>query len=185
MEEEGKILIISAPSGAGKTTIVDKILEMDTDFVSSISFTTREPRGNEQDGVDYFFRTEAEIGKMIDKGEMLEVAEVYGHLYGTSRNFVQRMTNAGKHVIFNIDWQGARVVRKRARVDVISIFVLPPSMKELKRRLEQRGQDSPEEIEKRLENAEIEISHKGEYSSVVVNDDIDLAVSEIINLVKE
>ena len=182
MEEEGKILVLSAPSGTGKTTITDRIVEINSDFVKSISFTTRDPKVNEREGVDYFFRTHDDFNKMLENKEFLECAEVFGNLYGTTRNFVQRMVNSGKTVIFDIDWQGAQIVRKRARVDVVSVFIMPPSMEELRRRLETRGRDTPEEIEKRLAKAEDEMSHKGEFDAVVINDNLDQVVNEIISL---
>jgi len=183
-EEEGKILIISGPSGVGKTTVADRILEESPNFVNSISVTTREPRGNEKDGVDYFFRDEETFQKMIDNHEFLEAAKVYDHYYGTTRNFVQRKTSEGLNVIFNIDWQGAQIVRKRARVEVISVFLLPPSEEELKKRLESRHSASPEEIVKRLAKAQEEISHQNEYDAVIVNDDLDAVVGQILQMFK-
>lgn len=184
MEEKGKILILSAPSGTGKTTIAKRIMSTDPDFVNSISFTTREPREGEKDGVDYFFRSEEDFKKMIENKEFLECAEVFGHYYGSTNNFVERKVEENKIVLFDIDWQGAQIIRKRARVDVLSVFIMPPTMEELRNRLESRGKDSQEEIEKRLSKAESEIAHKDEYDAVIINHDVDVAVAEIISLAK-
>lgn len=184
MEEEGKILILSSPSGAGRNAIAKKLVQYDSRFIMAVSAITRAPRAGEIDTIDYFFKTRAEFMKMIKNKEFLECIEYSGNLYGTSKDFVERKVGEGKVVIYTVTFEGLREIKKRARCDVVSVFVMPPSFAELKNILEARGTDTPEEIEKKLELAKRQIEHKDEYDAVIINEDIDLAVRQIINLVE-
>ena len=170
----GLLIILSSPSGAGKSTLARKLLEWDPSTQFSISATTRAPRPGEVDGSDYIFKDRAGFEAMIDAGEMLEHAEVFGNLYGSPSGPVEEAVSAGRDVIFDIDWQGGQQVRNSTMSkDVVSIFILPPSIAELERRLTSRGQDAPEVIARRMEQAEAEISHWAEYDYVLVNDDLE------------
>jgi guanylate kinase len=170
----GLLIILSSPSGAGKSTLAGRLMAWDSALSFSISATTRPPRLGEEDGREYFFRSREEFERMIDAGEMLEHAEVFGHLYGSPRAPVQTAIEAGRDVIFDIDWQGGQQVRNSTlSKDVVSIFILPPSIAELDRRLRSRGQDSAEVIATRMAQSEAEISHWAEYDYVLINKDID------------
>lgn len=174
----GELFIISAPSGAGKTTLVKRLVGSMPDLVFSVSHTTRPCRPGEVDGVDYHFVDRASFEEMARTGQFLEYAEVFGNLYGTARSAVAEQMAAGKSVLLDIDWQGARKVREampRAR----SIFILPPSRRELERRLRERGQDSEEVIARRMRDAAAEMSHHGEYDFIVVNDDLESALADL------
>lgn len=170
----GLLIILSSPSGAGKSTLAGRLMAWDTSLSFSVSATTRPPRPGEVDGREYYFRERADFVDMIDAGEMLEHAEVFGNLYGSPRAPVQEAIEAGRDVIFDIDWQGGQQVRNSTlSKDVVSIFILPPSIAELDRRLRARGQDSPDVIATRMAQSEAEISHWAEYDYVLVNEDID------------
>ena len=170
----GLLIILSSPSGAGKSTLAGRLMAWDTSLSFSVSATTRPPRSGELDGREYYFRERADFVDMIDAGEMLEHAEVFGNLYGSPRAPVQEAIEAGRDVIFDIDWQGGQQVRNSTlSKDVVSIFILPPSIAELDRRLRARGQDSPDVIATRMAQSEAEISHWAEYDYVLVNEDID------------
>lgn len=175
---EPKLFVIAAPSGAGKTTLVQAITRNNPDLRFSISYTTRAQRRNEAHGVDYLFVDRATFESLRDQGEMLESATVFDNLYGTSRKQVDEHLQAGHHVILEIDWQGARQVRE-SMPDCISIFVLPPSLDELERRLRDRRTDSSEVIERRLRDAISDMSHWDEFDYVIINDDLDTAVVDI------
>ena len=178
----GRFFIISAPSGAGKTTLAKRLVDEVGDTVVSVSHTTRQKRPGEVDGVDYFFIDRERFESMVAAGEFLEHAEVFGNLYGTSRAEVDGLLKAGMNVLLDIDWQGARKVRQ-AVADVKSIFVLPPSREELESRLRARGQDSDAVIARRMREADDEMSHHGEYDYVVVNDDLDRALGDLKSIV--
>jgi len=178
----GNLFIISAPSGAGKTTLARGLNEALPNTAFSISHTTRPQRRNEIHGVDYYFVSEREFREMADRGEFLEYARVFGNLYGTSKAAVRELMEQGKTVLLDIDWQGARDVRRKMP-DSGSIFILPPSTEELERRLRSRGQDSDEVIARRMEQARDEMRHADEYDFVVVNDDFDRALREICAIV--
>ncbi len=175
----GLMLVLSSPSGAGKTTLTRNLMEQDKDLELSISVTTRARRASEIDGVHYHFITRRRFETMRDSGELLEHAEVHGNCYGTPREAVERALAAGRDVLFDIDWQGAQQLYRAMRSDIVSIFVLPPSAAELKARLERRAEDTSEVIARRLRNARDEITHWDEYDYVIVNHDLDKSFAEL------
>jgi guanylate kinase len=168
----GIMLIVSSPSGAGKTTLTRNLLEQEENVSLSISVTTRERRASEIDGVHYHFISRRKFELMRDGGELLEWAEVHGNYYGTPREPVERALEEGRDILFDIDWQGTQQLYERMRSDVVSVFVLPPTAEELKARLERRAEDSSEIIARRLKNAAEDIPHWGEYDYVLVNRDL-------------
>ena len=174
----GGLYAISAPSGAGKTTLARRLVTALPEVVVSISHTTRPRRPGEVDGRDYYFVDHATFERMLADREFLEFAEVFGNWYGTSKTAIDQALAAGKIVILDIDWQGARAV-KRVFPQAQSIFILPPSRAELERRLRDRGQDSEDVIAERMEVAAAEISHHDEYDHVVVNDDLERALADL------
>ena len=176
----GLLFILSSPSGAGKSTLSRRLLADDEAMAFSVSVTTRAPRPGETDGVEYHFRTRAEFDRMAAEGEMLEHAEVFGNCYGTPRGPVEAEIEAGRDVLFDVDWQGGQQLRSSPLGDaVVSVFILPPSIAELARRLRARGQDSAEVIAGRMAKSRDEISHWAEYDYVLVNDDLDRCEAEI------
>jgi len=175
---KGTLYIISAPSGAGKTSLLRELLAASGEVVISVSHTTRAPRDGEVDGVHYHFIDTDSFELMTEKGEFLEHAKVFDNYYGTSQKHVEELLHSGKDVILEIDWQGAAQVRKLI-ADNVSIFILPPSKKELRSRLAGRGTDSEEIIDRRMRDAENEMSHYGEFDYLVVNDDFNMALSEL------
>ena len=172
------LFVIAAPSGAGKTTLVQKLLERNPGLEFSVSYTTRQKRKTEVDGRDYFFVDKDRFLQLQEQGEMLESAKVFGNFYGTGRKQVQQHLGKGNHVILEIDWQGARQVRE-SMPGSISIFILPPSSPELERRLRDRRTDSDEVIANRLKEARGDMSHWDEFDYVIINDDLDTAVGEL------
>lgn len=174
----GSLYIISAASGAGKTSLVSKLLERDGTIKVSISTTTRAVRPNEQDGINYHFVSVDAFQKLKEAGEFLEDAQVFDHFYGTSKDAVQALLADGKDVILEIDWQGAQQIRK-ILPDAVSIFILPPSLTELERRLTSRGTDSAEIIHRRMEAALDEMSHYDEFDYVLFNNNFDIALSQL------
>ena len=175
---QGTLYIVSAPSGAGKTSMVKALLQRLPDVVVSVSNTTRAPRPGEQDGVDYHFTGKDEFERLVEAGEFLEYAKVFDNYYGTRRATVEQELRAGRDVILEIDWQGARQVASAAP-DAVKVFILPPSAAALRERLSARGQDSEEIIERRMRDAISEMSHYDEYHYLVFNDDFDIAVDEL------
>ncbi len=173
----GSLFIVSAPSGAGKTSLIHALLERLDGITESVSATTRPPRPGEQDGRDYHFLDEATFWERIASGAFLEYAEVFGNLYGTLKSTVETSLSAGDDVILDIDWQGARQVRQQWP-DAISVFIAPPSRDALEQRLRSRGQDSDEVIQRRMREARAEISHYTEYDYLVINDDFEQAVAD-------
>lgn len=169
----GLMFILSSPSGAGKTTLADRLLTKDGEMVLSISATTRERRPGESHGQDYYFVAEDEFSRMRDNNEFLEWANVFGHYYGTPRSLVEETLRQGKDVLFDIDWQGAQQLDEAAGEDVVKVFILPPSRDELERRLRKRAQDPEEIVQKRMAKADAEISHWAEYDYVIVNYHLD------------
>ncbi len=179
--QPGILFVISAPSGAGKTTLIHSVLPKVENLSYSVSHTTRAPRQGEVNGKDYFFVTEQEFISLIDQNMMLEWAKVHGNYYGTSLGFVRDTLENGVNLILDIDVQGAKQVMK-LYPDCVSIFIMPPSMETLRQRLEQRGTDSPDVIETRLKNAEEEMAQKDLYSHVLVNDQLGQAKSELYDI---
>lgn len=172
---KGTLFIVSAPSGAGKSSLIDALLKrfnLDDKLRLSVSHTTRVPRPGEIDHVSYHFITNEEFEKLIERNAFYEYAHVFDHYYGTSREIVEQWLNEGKDVLLDIDWQGARQIRQQTP-DAKGIFIVPPSLEELNRRLVTRATDAPEVIEKRMSKAISEISHYNEYDYVIVNDDFD------------
>ncbi|MGH6664077.1 MAG: guanylate kinase [Pseudolabrys sp.] len=175
----GIMLVLSSPSGAGKTTLTRNLLEQEENVALSISVTTRERRASEIDGVHYHFVGQRRFEQMRDAGELLEWAEVHGNFYGTPREPVEKALAGGRDVLFDIDWQGTQQLYAKMRDDVVSVFVLPPSADELKARLERRAQDSPVIIAHRLRSAFDEISHWREYDYMLVNRDLDKSFARL------
>jgi guanylate kinase len=175
----GLMLVLSSPSGAGKTTLSRKLLEVDPGVELSVSVTTRKQRPGEIDGRDYHFIDAARFDAMVKGGELLEWAQVFGHRYGTPRAPVEAALASGHDVQFDIDWQGTQQLREKADHDLVSIFVLPPSMADLERRLRRRAQDPDEVIRARMATAADEMSHWAEYDYVVINTDVDRAFREV------
>ncbi|MGB0722931.1 MAG: guanylate kinase [Gammaproteobacteria bacterium] len=178
----GLLIVVSAPSGAGKTTAVNALLQRDPALSRTISHTTRAPRGEERDGVDYHYVSADHFEAMDQEAQFLEQAGIYGNRYGTSRQEVERIHNEGRDAVLVLDWQGARSVRA-AMERVHTVFLLPPSLVELRRRLTGRGEDSEEVIARRLAAAQSEIVHAGEYDCVVINDNLDEAVTRLATFV--
>ncbi|MFV0948597.1 guanylate kinase [Wolbachia endosymbiont of Nasonia giraulti] len=185
VKNEGILLILSSPSGAGKTTISEKLLEQSTDLVMSISVTTRKPRPGEVNGKDYFFVTEEKFHELCKAGQMLEYAKVFENFYGIPKDFIEQNLSSGISVLLNIDWQGAFHLFEILREKVVSVFILPPSMEELRLRLQRRNSDDEIEIERRLSEAQKEISKSNKYDYVIVNDDLDKSVEEIKSILNK
>jgi guanylate kinase len=179
LARRGLMLVLSSPSGAGKTTLSRLLLEADASISLSVSVTTRARRANETDGRDYHFIDKTRFEAMVERGELLEWAQVFGHFYGTPRRPVEEALAAGRDVLFDIDWQGTQQLREKARSDMASIFVLPPSIRELERRLHTRAQDDERVIKSRMAKAGDELSHWAEYDYVIINDDIAHALAQV------
>jgi guanylate kinase len=175
----GIMLVVSSPSGAGKTTLTRNLLEQEENVSLSVSVTTREKRLSEIDGVHYHFISKRRFEAMRDSDELLEWAEVHGNFYGTPREPVEKALAAGRDMLFDIDWQGTQQLYSKMRSDVVSVFVLPPSASELKSRLERRAEDAGEIINRRLRNAAQEIPHWNEYDYVLVNRDLDKSFARL------
>jgi len=175
----GLMLVLSSPSGAGKTTISRLLLEKETNISMSVSATTRPKRPGEIEGRDYYFIDPTEFNLMVNRRELLEHAKVFGHYYGTPRAPVKNALEAGSDVIFDIDWQGAQQLTEKARHDIVSVFILPPSTEELDRRLYQRAQDSAGVVAARMAKAPDEMSHWAEYDFIVINQNIENSVSQV------
>ncbi|AYH42010.1 guanylate kinase [Azoarcus sp. DN11] len=179
----GTLIIITAPSGAGKTTLVRGLLERDPQMHLSVSYTTRAPRAGEQDGREYHFVDVGTFRTLRDRGEFLEWAEVHGNYYATSRVWLKDQIAAGRDILLEIDWQGAQQVR-RSFPDAVGVFVLPPSVEELESRLRGRGTDSEEVIARRLLGARGEMRHVGEFDYVILNDDLQNAIGDLVAVVR-
>jgi len=179
----GSLFVVTAPSGAGKSSLIDALLKDDPRLKLSISYTTRPPREGEAHGREYHFVSRAEFERMIASGDFLEHANVYGNYYGTSRRWIETELAGDHDVLLEIDWQGARQVRALFP-RMVGIFILPPSLSELKRRLESRGKDAPEVIARRLAGAREEVSHVLEFEYIIVNEAFDSAVSDLQAVVR-
>ena len=180
MARKGLLLILSSPSGAGKSTLTRMLMGWDATMRFSVSATTRAPRPGEEDGREYYFRSRSEFEAMVAENQMLEHAEVFGNLYGTPRGPVEHAMREGRDTVFDIDWQGGQQIRNSALGrDVVSIFVLPPSIAELDRRLNDRAQDSAEVIAGRMAKSRDEISHWAEYDYVLINDDLHATFAQL------
>jgi guanylate kinase len=179
----GNLFIVCAPSGAGKTSLVNALLEREPDIELSVSYTTREPRRGEEGGRDYHFVDRESFDAMAARGEFLESAEVHGNYYATSQAWINERMAQGRDILLEIDWQGAAQVR-RLMPQAIGVFILPPSLDALRRRLTARGQDSNEVIERRLANAREEISHVAEFDYVIINHTFEVAVVDLVSIVR-
>lgn len=184
LSRRGFMFVLSSPSGAGKTTLSRLLKQNDKNLVMSISYTTRPKRPNEEHGKDYFFITEEEFEQKINEKFFYEYAEVFGNFYGTPRKRVEDAILEGRDVLFDIDWQGTRRLTSKARDDIVSVFILPPSMEELERRLRSRAQDADDVIARRMARANDEISHWDEYDYVIINEDIDVSLLNILYILK-
>jgi guanylate kinase len=187
IEVKAKLFVVSAPSGAGKNSLIEQVLKIRPDLVYSISATTRPPRNNEKEGVDYFFKTEAEFQEMIRKEQLVEFEKVHGHYYGTPKSFIQDMLEQGKNVIMDIDVKGKLKIDK-VYPQAIGIFIITRNMEDLRKRLLGRGSESSDTIDLRIENAEKEIEMAksiGKYEYTVINDDLSMASREFIDIISE
>jgi guanylate kinase len=179
IHRRGLMLVLSSPSGAGKTTISRELLKRESGLVMSVSATTRPPRPGEIDGRDYFFKSDAEFAAMAKQGEFLEHARVFDNHYGTPRAAVEAALRAGMDVLFDVDWQGTQKLKETARADLASVFILPPSLAELESRLRTRAQDPPEVVRARMARAAAEMSHWAEYDYIVVNVDVESSIARV------
>jgi guanylate kinase len=179
----GKLFVITAPSGAGKTSLIDAVMRDDPSLKISVSYTTRSPRPGENDGIDYHFVDEPTFREMRERGEFLESAEVHGNHYGTAKQVILDAVKRGDDLILEIDWQGAQQVR-RLYPQCIGIFILPPTIEELERRMRTRGQDSDAVIRRRLQNAREELSHAGEFKYAIINKDFETAKRELAKIIQ-
>ena len=179
ISRRGLMLVLSSPSGAGKTSIARALLASEADLRISISVTTRQPRTGEEHGKDYYFIAESEYQRMVRGNELLEHARVFDNYYGTPRVKVEEQLAAGNDVLFDIDWQGTQQLKATARDDLVSVFILPPSISELEKRLRGRAQDSDDVVRKRMSRAADEMSHWPEYDYAVVNFDLDKSIAQV------
>ena len=176
----GLLLVLSSPSGAGKTTLAKRVLSADRNIGLSVSVTTRTPRPGEQEGADYYFRNEKQFLAQRDAGDLLEWAKVFGNYYGTPRAPVEAAIASGRDLLFDIDWQGAQQLKEKLPQDLVRVFVLPPSARVLENRLRGRAADPPDVVAKRMAEAASEMSHWPEYDYVIVNGDLETSVAELI-----
>jgi guanylate kinase len=183
-KKRGRLFVITAPSGAGKSSLIKALLKSDPALGLSISYTTRPPRPGEKNGREYHFVDDKAFLAMRERGEFLESAEVHGNRYGTSKKVIQEALEKGQDLLLEIDWQGARQVR-RLYPDCVGVFILPPSVEELERRMRARGQDSEEVIRRRLDNAREELAHAGEFNYAIINKDFDTARGELAGIIRK
>jgi len=176
IERRGIMLVLSSPSGAGKTTLARRLLACESGIEMSVSVTTRKPRPGEEEGKDYYFVSESEFRRMRDAGELLEWARVFDNYYGTPRLPVERALAAGRDVLFDVDWQGAQQLNEKVSQDLVRVFILPPSSEVLEQRLKSRREE-PEVIKRRMAEAAAEISHWAEYDYVIINSDLETSVA--------
>jgi guanylate kinase len=173
------MLVLSSPSGAGKTTISRNLLKRDRNLTMSVSVTTRRKRPGEVEGQDYYFADNTEFNLMVNRGELLEYAKVFGNYYGTPKGPVENALGSGRDVLFDIDWQGTQQLKASARADLVSVFILPPSTAELEKRLKTRAQDSAKVVAERMSKAADEMSHWAEYDYIIVNRDVTESVARV------
>mgnify|MGYP001117220937 CR=1 FL=1 len=183
-KNKGVMLVLSSPSGAGKSSICKSLMSLDKNLSLSISTTTRKKRPNEKSGEDYIFVSIDEFKSMLNKNHFIEHANVFGNYYGTDKSIVESRINNGKDLIFDIDWQGAQQLREKMREDIVSVFILPPSKQELERRLKSRGEDSDQVVKKRMNGASAEITHWAEYDYVVINKNLNDSVKAVLGILK-
>ena len=183
IDKKGMMFVLSSPSGVGKTTLTKKLAENNSQFVISISYTTRKPRPNEIDGKDYHFVTSKKFNDLIKKNEFYEYAEIFDNYYGTHKKTVNELLSKNKDVLFDIDWQGTKQLRKIKDLNIVTIFILPPNIKILKDRLLNRHEGQEKLIEKRMNKFQEEISHWNEYKYVVVNDDLNKCYKHILSII--
>ena len=179
------MLVLSSPSGAGKTTLSKKIQQSDNSFEISVSHTTRNPRPNEVDGVDYHFVTKEEFKKLMKQGLFYEHAEIFGNFYGTSKSAINKITNNNHNVLFDIDWQGSQQLSKFKELNLIKVFILPPSKEELEKRLIARNQDDKEAIKRRMLAYTKDIAHKKDYDYVLINDNVENCFNELKKIISK
>jgi len=179
IHRRGLMLVLSSPSGAGKTTLSRRLLEADSEIDMSVSATTRKPRPGEVEGKDYYFLSTEDFGIMRNRDEFLEHAKVFGNYYGTPREPVEKALAQGRDVLFDIDWQGTQQLDETAQDDLVKVFILPPSAQELERRLKKRAQDPAEVVAERMAKASDEISHYQEYDYIIINENMDKAFAEL------
>ena len=178
-KHKGVMLVLSSPSGAGKSSICRALLDLDKNLYLSISTTTRKKRPNEASGIDYNFVTLDEFEYKLRQNNFIEYAKVFNNFYGTDKSIVEDKINKGKDILFDIDWQGAQQLREKMGEDIVSVFILPPSKKELERRLKERGQDTDKVVKERMSEATAEITHWAEYDYVIINHDLDQSVAQV------
>ena len=183
LNRRGIMVVLSSPSGAGKTTLTKQILNTSRNILMSVSATTRQPRPGEVDGKDYIFLSKSKFSEMIDNDEFLEYAKVFDNFYGTPRAPVEAALAGGFDIVFDIDWQGAQQLTQAAANDLVKIFILPPNMQELENRLRSRAQDSDDVIARRMSKSENEISHWAEYDYIIINENITEAIEELNTIV--
>ena len=181
-KNKGLMLVLSSPSGAGKSSICRALLDLDKNLYLSISTTTRKKRPNEMSGIDYNFVTLDEFEYKLSQNNFIEHAKVFNNFYGTDKSIVEDKINTGKDLLFDIDWQGAQQLREKMRENIVSVFILPPSKKELERRLKERGQDTDEVVKERMSEATAEITHWAEYDYVIINEDLNLSVKTVLGI---
>tara|TARA_A100001011_G_C14064373_1_gene737513 strand:+ start:64 stop:642 length:579 start_codon:yes stop_codon:yes gene_type:complete len=179
------MLVLSSPSGAGKTTLSKKIQQSDNSFEISVSHTTRNPRPNEVDGVDYHFVSKEKFLKLLEQGMFYEHAEIFGNYYGTSKSSIKKITNNNHNVLFDIDWQGSQQLSKFKELNLVKVFILPPSKEELEKRLINRNQDDKEAIKRRMLAYSKDITHKTDYDYVLINDNVEKCFNELKKIVSK
>ena len=177
------MLVLSSPSGAGKTTLSKKIQQSDNSFEISVSHTTRDPRPNEVDGIDYHFVSREKFKSLINQGSFYEHAEIFGNFYGTSKSSIKKITSNNHNVLFDIDWQGSQQLSKFSELNLVKVFILPPSKEELEKRLIARNQDDKNAIKRRMLAYSKDIAHKRDYDYVLINDNVEKCFNEIKNII--